>query len=204
VRSDYLSLWIFLQRRARVCAVTLLRHFLHHHPSTPCAVVDEVVAEIGVESPGVLAVCWRVVGEIGALRVPERRLGPERLWEHTCLELFVAPGPGEAYVEWNFSPTGQVATFAFSSYRVRASVEESQDAAVRVAVASAELRVDGRVRLPDGCGDATRLGLTAVLEDAAGGLSYFAVHHPCEKPDFHHRGGFVVALGFAGGLLWPA
>ena len=39
-----------------------------------------------------------------------------------------------------------------------------------------------------------RLGLSAVIEDKAQVLSYWALKHPAEKPDFHHAAGFVVAL----------
>ena len=41
---------------------------------------------------------------------------------------------------------------------------------------------------------ALRLGLAAVIEDRAGVLSYWALKHPVEKPDFHHADSLVVAL----------
>jgi hypothetical protein len=39
-----------------------------------------------------------------------------------------------------------------------------------------------------------QIGLTAVIETATGEKSYWALHHPAEKPDFHHRGGFALSL----------
>ena len=36
------------------------------------------------------------------------------------------------------------------------------------------------------------VGLTAVLEDRAGQLTYWALHHPAAEADFHHRGGFTL------------
>jgi hypothetical protein len=39
-----------------------------------------------------------------------------------------------------------------------------------------------------------RLGLAAVVEDKARVLSYWALKHPAEKPDFHHSDSFVVEL----------
>jgi hypothetical protein len=39
------------------------------------------------------------------------------------------------------------------------------------------------------------LGLAAVIEDRARVLSYWALKHPSEKPDFHHGDGFVIELG---------
>jgi hypothetical protein len=38
------------------------------------------------------------------------------------------------------------------------------------------------------------LGVTAVLAQQDGQLSYWALHHPAAEADFHHRGGFGVRL----------
>ena len=43
-------------------------------------------------------------------------------------------------------------------------------------------------------GSALRLGLTAVIEDRTQGLSYWALKHAAEKPDFHRAESFQVAL----------
>ena len=39
-----------------------------------------------------------------------------------------------------------------------------------------------------------RVGLTAVVEDVEGRISYWALAHPGEKPDFHHPDSFVLEL----------
>ena len=39
-----------------------------------------------------------------------------------------------------------------------------------------------------------RLGLSAVIEETDGRLSYWALAHPGERPDFHHRDSFVLPL----------
>jgi hypothetical protein len=39
-----------------------------------------------------------------------------------------------------------------------------------------------------------RIALTAVVEDAAGELSYWSLRHAAGKPDFHHAEGFVLEL----------
>ena len=39
-----------------------------------------------------------------------------------------------------------------------------------------------------------RLGLTAVIEEAGGRLSYWALRHPAERPDFHDAGGFALEV----------
>jgi hypothetical protein len=39
-----------------------------------------------------------------------------------------------------------------------------------------------------------RLGLSAVIEEASGRLSYWALTHPPGKPDFHHSDCFALEL----------
>jgi len=39
-----------------------------------------------------------------------------------------------------------------------------------------------------------RLGLSAVIEAADGGLSYWALRHPPGKPDFHRPEAFALEL----------
>lgn len=56
---------------------------------------------------------------------------------------------------------------------------------------------------PPGSGPAAgvlrvRLGLSAVLEGADGSLSYWALHHPSARPDFHNEGGFQLELEVPG------
>ena len=42
--------------------------------------------------------------------------------------------------------------------------------------------------------NALKLGLSAVVEAGDGARSYWALRHPSEKPDFHHRGGLLLTL----------
>jgi hypothetical protein len=167
---------------------------LEHHPQTPCGLIDEVTAEIGLRSGDVLVVSWRIVGNLEGLRIPDsgERLDPERLWEHTCCEVFERPAGGEAYVEWNFSPTGQIARFEFSGYRRRRPPSSSAAARFSVAIESGELRAEAHVPLSRALGEGARISLTIVMEDAAGALSYWALRHPCERPNFHHPDGFAL------------
>jgi hypothetical protein len=39
-----------------------------------------------------------------------------------------------------------------------------------------------------------RIGLTAVVEDASGALSYWSLRHPAGRPDFHHADAFALRL----------
>ncbi len=39
-----------------------------------------------------------------------------------------------------------------------------------------------------------QIGLSAVIEEKAGAMSYWALNHPPGKPDFHHKDCFALTL----------
>ncbi len=147
----------------------------------------------------VLHLDYQLQGPLDALRVPESggQLDPDRLWAHTCYELFLGRAGQEAYREYNFSPTGQWAGFSFATYRQRVVPAEGLPGPR----CTWERRTDGlalqvglpMAALPPGPGT-LQLALTTVLELADGQLSYWALAHPPGKPDFHHPAGFVLTL----------
>lgn len=98
-----------------------------------------------------------------------------------------------AYREFNFSPSGQWAAYAFSDYRQRA---ESRTPSVAPTIALRRfpdrLELEATLApalLPEGVN--LELGLNAVIEAADGRLSYWALKHPAGAPDFHLRKGFM-------------
>ncbi len=52
----------------------------------------------------------------------------------------------------------------------------------------------GTAALPTATARRGRLGLSAVIEVADGSLSYWALHHPAARADFHNDGGFTLGL----------
>jgi hypothetical protein len=139
-------------------------------------------------------------GDAAGLRIPAPRpfRRAERLWRHTCFEVFVMAGQGPEYREFNFSPSGEWALYGFRSYRDggELATEGAPDVAVRRTANGLEL--DARISadlLPQG--RPLRLGLAAVVEDKDGALSYWALHHPVGKPDFHHADAFALQLPLA-------
>ena len=125
----------------------------------------------------------------------------DKLWRHTCFEAFITAEDDPAYVECNFSPSSAWATYRFARYRTRmAAPVPVEPPRITLQTKPDSLVLDARLRL----GEFTkhplrplRIGLTAVIEDKAGGLSYWALRHPRSKPDFHHRGGFILHLASA-------
>jgi hypothetical protein len=161
------------------------------HPQTPCNAVRNIEAQADKTLQGMLAVRYRIEGDLDRVRIPppRRACRGERLWQHTCCELFVARPRVPAYHEFNFSPSGEWAAYAFSAYRegVVADVDDP-NIAIRRAPGLLELRaaIQGAGTL--------RLGLSVVIEDAAGGLSFWALRHPAGKPDFHHPEAFALEI----------
>jgi hypothetical protein len=142
---------------------------------------------------------YAIGGEVARLRLPPPsapRIAAQ-LWQHTCCELFIAAmGAGEGYHEFNFSPSGEWALRAFARYRDGVLVEDERFAPrIAVQAGAGRLQLDAHVplgRLP--YHGRLRLGLSAVLEEDDGTLSYWALRHPAGKPDFHHSDAFAMAL----------
>lgn len=148
-----------------------------------------------------LALTYVVRGDIGGVRLPEERK-PARtdgLWQHTCFEAFVRVPRSTAYWEFNLSPSREWATYRFDGYREGMAAEQAiDDPRIDVQSDRSELRVSTKLHVPDvpalAASEDWQLAIAAIIEDAHGGRSWWALAHPPGKPDFHHRDGFVLAL----------
>ena len=174
----------------RVDVEPLAIHELVAHPQSKGRAVERVHVVVSAVA-GDLVVRYVVEGDMERLAVPRSRLDPERLWEHTCLEMFVGGPSATDYAEWNFSPSGQSARFTFSDYRKRTG-HDVAEARVRVEQGSDALVLTARDAFVDHT--PAQIGLTAITRDEDGAQSFWALAHPTERPDFHHRGGFAWEL----------
>ena len=164
------------------------------HPHTPSQVIHEIDVVVEEESSN-LMLTFCLVGDVSSLSIPESR--PSRkvdhLWRHTCFEAFVMVGEAPEYREFNFSPSGEWAIYTFRGYRDGGGLENelAPEIVVRTTMDRLELSaVICRDFLPQG--SPLRLGLSAVVEDAEGVLSYWALRHPPGQPDFHHTDSFAL------------
>lgn len=170
---------------------------LSFHPAHPPQSVTAAAADLIVPRPDLAMVRFRIEG-IDALVVPDfsGRGRQDDLWHTTCFELFLARNDG-TYREFNFSPSGRWAAYDFSGYR--AGMEEAQLAAIPEIDAQAGdrmLAVTVTLSPADLVGFA-RAGLSAVLEEASGHKSYWALAHEGDRPDFHAPTCFARELGAA-------
>jgi hypothetical protein len=181
--------------------ISPMRRALKLHPNSRSATVRQVEVDVARHRAGGLVLRYVVTGKVDELALPAV-MAPTRsdeLWRHTCFEAFIRPSPGAAYYEFNFAPSTQWAAYRFNNYRT------GMQAAGEVGVPRIEVeRVAERFTLQAtlqwdksselGRSATLRLGLSAVLEEADGGKSYWALAHPPGKPDFHYADGFALEL----------
>lgn len=149
--------------------------------------------------PSSLKLDYEVSGDVAAVKVPGfvKRARADELWRTTCFEAFVAR-PDGGYVEINLSPSGFWAVYGFDGYRegmtpldgveVRDS-ERAHDATWIARTVTLDL---DRLGLP--IDQPWRIALSTVIETTDGAISYWALAHPSDKPDFHHPDSFVLEL----------
>jgi hypothetical protein len=177
-----------------------MRQALSLHRECRCEAAVAIEVEFARPGPGLLNLEYVVTGAVTGLALPPPGppLRADGLWRRTCFEAFIQ-APGGAYLEFNFSPAGEWAAYGFDAYR------SGMRALDRVAAPHIETRISpecfaAKVALElDGVmGPALerpwRVALTAVIEDNAGRMSYWALAHPPGRPDFHHPDGFACEI----------
>lgn len=113
------------------------------------------------------------------------------LWRTTCFESFWMPGGGDSYFEFNLSPSGAWAAYAFDGYRLGMR-DLSLPVAPRIEREGDAFEADIDLSaIPPG---RARIGLSAVIEEIDGTKSYWALRHPPGPPDFHHPDCFALEL----------
>ena len=170
-----------------------MRHTLWLHPDSLCAAATKIEVDIARPRPGSLILSYVVSGGISDLLTPPvvALARADELWRHTCFEAFVRPSAGPGYYELNFSPSTQWAAYRFDSYRSGMRIA-TEIGAPRIEVRSSAESYTLQASLELGPLSSWRLGLSAVLEEANGRKSYWALAHPPGKADFHHSDCFTL------------
>ena len=165
---------------------------LERHPATSCSALRGIKVSITRE-PESVQVAYVLEGDIDRLHIPPPRPPrvAERLWQHTCCEIFIAREGEPGYREFNLSPSGEWAAYGFRRYREGALLAE---ASVEIVLrrGARQLQLDAAITFPHP--EKLRIGLAAVIEDESGALSYWALRHAPGKPDFHHPDAFALEL----------
>jgi hypothetical protein len=147
-----------------------------------------------------LSVRYEVRGDLSKVSVPAAAEAPrrkDRLWEGTCLELFLGAADSGRYWEFNLSPAGYWNVYRFTRYREGMREEPAitslpfdvrRDSDTFVLTAEFGL---GKI-VP--AGKELAATVAAVIGTIDGGKSHWALVHPASRPDFHRRDGFALAL----------
>lgn len=179
----------------------MLENHLICHPASLNNVPNITIAvTVQYNNKGALLLRYTVKGPLGQLCIPPAQTpGPaDELWQHTCFELFIALQDNSAYTEFNFSPSGQWAVYKFSGYRQRTDYTVRRPPTVTTYAFANKLTVAAHIHaqtLPvNPYKSPLILGLSAVLECKQKSHSYWALKHPNQQPDFHHRDSFSCIL----------
>jgi len=174
----------------------LQTHPLIAHPDHPPLAVRSVEARVIGYDANWLRLRWRVEGA-GKLVVPPfaGKGRADGLWATTCFEGFLKPDGGEAYVELNLSPSERWAAYDFASYREgMAERPFPREPECTMRVGSSFAIFDGAVPAAGVPLPPSALGLSAVIEEEGGTISYWALAHPDGKLDFHDPACFAARL----------
>src|SRR5258708_7341212 len=89
------------------------------HSSRGDSFVRALRVHVRAGKAGILEIMFALHGDLARLRLPPFTAlrCADRLWEHSCFEVFIAGKGSPAYCEFNFSPSGAWAVYAFSDYR---------------------------------------------------------------------------------------
>lgn len=142
----------------------------------------------------------RLGGAIEAVHLPAPVVAPVRrdgLWSTTCFECFWGVEGERPYWELNLSPAGHWNLYRLEDYRDGLTPEPGYDLPPhRVVRDAAELTLHLDLLLPQGLAEEAPLqvGITSVIEERSGRLSYWALSHPGAEPDFHRREAFQLRL----------
>jgi hypothetical protein len=159
----------------------------------------KIMGEI-VRRSSMLTVCYALIGPMSGLAVPAPAEAPDRrsrLWEETCLELFLAVEDFPTYWEFNLSPAGHWNVYRFTDYR-QGMREETAFAALPFSI---ENRADSLLLAMDLDLDRIvredqhlEVAISAVIKHLGGEMTRWALTHPGPQPDFHLRDSFIIEL----------
>lgn len=148
-----------------------------------------------------LSVRFEIRGhDLPALSIPPRAASParrDRLWEDTCLEIFLGVDGFRDYREFNLSPAGHWNVYRFAAYREGMREEPaftSLPFEVRVDPAALRLSLSADIGPVVPRQAAAEIGVGAVVRTREGGMSHWALTHPGARPDFHRRDGFLLNI----------
>ena len=171
-------------------------HRLASHPAHPPVRITRVEAKVIARDAAWLRLRWRIEGSQALVVPPFAGKGRATgLWKTSCFEAFLQPNGGESYLELNLSPSERWAAYAFDSYRAGMRDQAmTREPVCTLRRGSSMAIFDAAIPAADLPAQDYALGLSCILEEEGGTLSYWALAHPADKPDFHAAACFTARL----------
>ena len=121
----------------------------------------------------------------------------DNLWQSTCFEMFWAEEGKKNYWELNLAPTGGWNVYAFTDYRTGMRQEERVgEPLIEIKHTEERFSLTAELRIgnlhPNNA--PLRVGVSGVLKHRDSRLSYWALAHPEDKPDFHAPQTFLLRV----------
>lgn len=185
---------------------------LKHHPNDPAyfeAFHLEAKTTIAPAN-NVLKVSYRLTGPVSEILWPKEDAPglelerDQKIWEHTCFELFLGTSLSPNYYEWNFSSTKKWGHFRFESYRKTEGdtlfpggiqkIEFKRE--VNSANLIAEIDLSQLPAIAQALQSKTPLlvSATVILESKKGEKSHWAFSHQDSVPNFHQPSSFTAKI----------
>ncbi len=120
------------------------------------------------------------------------------LWQHTCFEAFLQADASDSYHEFNFAPSGDWAAYRFSGRRSERSLPGMSAPPITFIPSASVCELIAEIPIPElpelANASVVRTGLAAVIESEDGSLSWWALAHAGDKPDFHDPSTFMLRV----------
>lgn len=168
---------------------------MYSHPAAGACKIVGVNCGLIRLRPDLIELKYEVADPAGVLEIPDGTgIRRDNLWKSTCFELFVGKPDSASYREFNFSPGGDWAAYAFTGYRTgQHDLTMHAEPSIESSLTSIGFALRVRVSLDDlETGDP--FGICAVIEEHDFGLSYWSLWHAGPSPDFHHPACFAATL----------
>ncbi len=171
------------------------------HRDYDCPPVQAVTVNVARSENNIVTLDYHIAGNINDVALPPiaSPTRGDKLWEHSCFEIFIRVPGCQNYIEFNFAPSAAWAAYSFVSHRKGMQIASSIEAPLTDSIYSDD-HYCMMVTLPlndfADLGDATiwEIGLSAVIEQVSGACSYWALAHPIGQADFHHDDCFAYHL----------
>ncbi|KAF3885023.1 MULTISPECIES: DOMON-like domain-containing protein [Nostocales] len=141
---------------------------------------------------------YALLGDLTAIEIADPSDEPKRkheLWQNTCFEFFLGIENSDRYWEFNISPSGDWNVYRFDAYR-HGMQEENAFTALPFSVQylsdglALVLNVDLDCIISTDL--ALKVGISTVMKHKDGSVTYWALKHTGDEPDFHRRDSFTI------------